>query len=368
MKKKKEKFSDAIFLVTQEESCPYYDLGDELKVEKSSISVSSFKPVCLHLSKKVEEIVSANESFNHFPKLGAPKGISVQQKSKYDCGGCSGSIRFEFKQQKEYATLQMKLLKESDAQRKRQHLRRYYGVLRKMDLFKSLENESLRELILYLEFKNVLQDKVLIKKGDAGNYLHIVLEGRVALVDEHNQKIAELSGGEIFGQLSLLSGEPETHSYHTVSGTQVAMLSSKNFRHILKKHPALQIFLFKLLIHHVQAMALRSGNIASGMTGDLEEVGVVDLLQLINSAQKTGVTEFIVHEKKAHVYFNEGEIVHAEFNELQGKEAVFALLGLKKGQFSYSRGIPGDVQELPPIGGFIGLIMEGVQLIDEQDQ
>lgn len=365
MKKKTNKTSNAIFIVTKEESCPLYDLGDELKVESSSISISSFKPVCLYLSGQIETIVTSPESISRFPKLGSQQLRPGTQHSQYDCGGCTGLIQFKFKQEKDYATLQMKLLKESDEQRKRQHLEKFYKLMRSIDIFKSLEDDSLRDLTLFLEFKNILPSKVLVEKGTPGTHLYIILKGQVAVVDDNNQKTSEIHSGGIFGELSLLTGEPASNSFHTITGTQIALLSVKNFRHILKKYPPIQIFLFKLLIDRVQAMALRAGNIASGMTGDLEEVPAVDLMQLINSSQKTGSIELVCPEGRAQIYFDEGEIIHAHYNELDGKEAVFAVLGAKKGHFSYNRGIPDKFLNLSPIGGFIGLMMEGVQRIDE---
>ena len=115
-------------------------------------------------------------------------------------------------------------------------------------------------------------------------------------------------------------------------------------------------------------MALQSGQLSSGMSGDLEEIATVDLMQLMNSAQKTGNIDIQSSNGTAQIYFKEGEIVHAHYKELEGKEAVFSILGIKNGQFTYNRGTSDEVDDVPPIGGFLGLIMEGVQRLDEQAQ
>ncbi len=368
MEKKDNKISDAIFIVTNEDSCPYYDFGDELKVENGGLLISSYKPACLYLSKKIEQIVTSKNNFSRLSRLGSPTNNSDLQNSKYDCGGCTGLIQFEFKREKEYVTLQMKLLKDSEEQRKLKRLAKFYNTLRKLNIFDSLEDESLRDLTILLDFKTIVPDKVLIKKGDQGTHLYIILEGQVAVIDDSHQKTSEINFGGIFGEMSLLSREPESSSLHTTKNTQVAMLSVKNFRHILRKFPTLQIFLFKLLIDRVQVLALRSGNISSGMAGDLEEIPVIDLMQLINSSQKTGSVEIDFLKGSADVYFKEGEIIYASFHQLEGKDAVFALLDIKKGLFTYNRGIPDQFKALPPIGGFIGLMMEGIQRIDENNK
>ena len=143
------------------------------------------------------------------------------------------------------------------------------------------------------------------------------------------------------------------------------MLSVKNFKHVLKMYPVLQLFLFKMLVDRAQTLTLRSGNITSGMNGELAEISTVDLFQLINSSQKTGTIDLVLEEGRAMVFFKEGEIVHARFLNLRDNDAVFALLGVKSGHFTYTKGIPHDLDELPPIGGFMGLMMEGLQRIDE---
>jgi CRP-like cAMP-binding protein len=218
---------------------------------------------------------------------------------------------------------------------------------------------------MLLELKSFLVKKIIVKKGAPGSHLYIVLKGLVAVIDDDGSKVAEIGADEIFGEMSLLTGEPVANSIHTLEATQVAMLSVKNFRDALKKYPVLQMFLLRMLVDRAQTMTLRSGNITSGMTGELAEIHTVDLFQLINSSRKTGTIELTLPQGRAIVFFKEGEIIYARYLGFRQKDAVYALLGAKNGRFSYTRGIPDELEKLSPIGGFMGLIMEGVQRIDE---
>jgi hypothetical protein len=38
---------------------------------------------------------------------------------------------------------------------------------------------------------------------------------------------------------------------------------------------------------------------------------------------------------------------------------------MKNGHFSYTKGIPDILNNVPPLGGFMGMMMEGVQNLDE---
>ena len=358
-KKQAEKIRDAIFLITNERACPLYNIGEEIKIENFSLSISSYKPNCLYLAEKVTEIVTSRDSFGGFTKVSG-------HKTRFDCGGCGdGIINFEFKKDKDFATLQMKLLKETEERRKKQHLDKFFGVLRKLKIFETLDDDSLSDLTLLLELKAIPMGKRIVKKGDPGTHLYIILQGQAEVKAEEGKVLAELKTGEIFGEMSLLSGEPVINSVYTAINTQVAMLSVKNFKHVLKKYPVLQLFLFKMLVDRAQAMALQSGNITSGMTGELSEISPVDLFQLINSSQKTGTIDLRLDKGRAMVFFNEGEIIYARYLELRNKEAVYALLAIKSGYFSYTKGIPEELNNLPAIGGFMAMMMEGVQSIDE---
>ena len=358
MQKQVDTFRDAIFIITEETTCPIYNVGEELKIENFCLSVSSYKPNCLHLARSIADIVSSRDSFGGFTKIGG-------HKARFDCGGCEGLIHFEFKKEKDFATLQMKLLKETEEKRKKKHLEMFFGVLRGLKIFEPLDDDSLSDLTLLLELKTIPIGKIVVKKGAPGTNLYVILKGQVEIKAETGNKIAEIGDGEIFGEMSLLSGEPVSNSIYTMMNTQLALLSVKNFRHVLKKYPVLQLFLFKLLVNRAQAMTLQSGNITSGMTGELAEITAVDLFQLINSSQKTGTIKLLLDQGKGLVFFNEGEIIYARFLEHRNKKAFFALLGAKSGHFSYTKGIPDELIKIPPIGNFMAMLMEGVQSIDE---
>jgi len=359
IKKKDEKFRDAIFVIVSEESCPHYSVGEEITVESYGISVSGYKPCCLYLSRQVASVVATEESFTGIPIASTPK-------TRYNCGGCEGKIQFEYKRDKGFVTLQRQLLEDAERERRKKHLEKYFGVLRKVKLFEPLEDDALADLTTLLEFKSVPFGKIVVKKGSPGTNFFIILEGQLEVRADDGTKMADLGAGEMFGEMSLLSAEPFLYTVVTFNASHLAMLSVKNFKEILKKHPILQMFLFKLMVERAQAMTLKSGNIASGMTGELSEIALVDLFQLINAAGKTGTIDIALEEKgRGMVFFREGEIVYAGFRKLRNKEAVMELLGKTNGHFTYTKGIPDVLNNAPPIGGFMGIMMEGVQRLDE---
>jgi len=353
-------YRNAIFIVTEEHSCPLYNVGEEFEVRDMALTVVSGKPACLVLVQELLRASSTTPVFERFTQLGI-------QRAKFECAGCSGLLRFEFKKEKEFSTLQMKLLAAAEKRAKMCHVEEFFGLLRGMEIFEALADNDLRDFSALLKVKHYGAHKIIISKGERGTHLYIVLAGTVAVVRDGDEVLAEMGAGEIFGEMSLLSGEPVTTSVYSRSEVRMATLSAKDFKHVLNKYPILQVFFYRMLVNRAQVNSLRSGTISSGMSGELAEINSVELFQLINSSGKTGRVDLIFTSGRATILFNEGEIVQASYGELEGKEALFALLAKRKGAFTYTSGLSAADRELPLLGGFMGLIMEGLRRIDEEE-
>ncbi len=352
-------YKDAIFVITEEHACPIYNIGEEFVVNQMALTVPAAKPACLLMVQEVMKVVSTVQTMERFSQQGI-------QKTKFECGGCTGLIRFEYKKKRGFATLQMKLLAAAQKKEKMRHLDRFYDTLRSLEIFEPLDEDNLGDLSSLLDLKEYGADKVILKKGDPGTNLYIIIEGKIAVIGDDGQTLSEMTVGDIFGEMSLLSGECVTTSIHSRERTRLAALSSKDFKHVLNKYPVLQVFFYRLLVERAQTNTLRSGTISSGMSGKLSDIHAVELFQLINSSAKTGKVDLTFSDGKALVLFNEGELVQAVYNNEAGKEAFFQVLAKSEGDFTYTSGISKEAEEVQPIGGFMGLVMEGIRRVDEE--
>jgi len=352
-------FRDGIFIVTEERQCPIYNVGDEFKVLRDALTLPEVKPACLMLVRQIMRALTGQNVLQRATVFGV-------QKTKFECGGCSGLIRFEFKQEKEYATMQMKLLAAAEKRKSHRELEEFTGMLSSFPVFAPLSDNDLYDLFTLLRFEKIEAGKIILKKGDLGKNLFIVLTGKVAVVDETGATITELGSGAVLGEMSLLTGAPVITSVYARTETKLAMLTSKDFKHVLHRYPVLHVFFYRLLIDRARKVGSKlKTNISLGLSGDVSEIHVVELFQMINSNQKTGTVKFKFVDDVGEVFFNEGELVYARYGDLSGKEALFALLGKSEGQFTYGPGIPDEAQKLAVIGGFMGLVMEGMQRLDE---
>ena len=353
-------FRNGIFIITEEDHCPLYNVREELRVSEGILTLTAGKPTCLVLARELIALASADNSYENY-SLGSTK------KAKFECGGCVGLIRFEYKKEKEFATLQMKLLAAAERREKIQETAGFAGLLRAIDIFSPLSDEDLLDLATLLELLEYPWQFPITQKGDPGNRLYILLSGKAEVIDDHGVTLVELDRGEVFGEMSLLSGERVSTTIMAAETCQVAVMNHKNFRHILVRFPALQVFFYKLLVSRITKMNLqRAEELASGMVGQLTDISLVELCQMINVNQKTGKLNIEFEENRAVIMFNEGELVYAELNGTIGKEAFYQVVALNGGRFKFTQGLTDNEKRRDVIGGFMGMLMEGMKRLDDR--
>jgi hypothetical protein len=80
-------------------------------------------------------------------------------------------------------------------------------------------------------------------------------------------------------------------------------------------------------------MAQRPAHAPSGFQGSIGSLPLVDLLQVWSMNRLSGLVTIASDGQTGHLYFVEGEIVHAEADGLSGEPAVHAIIGWPEGSF-----------------------------------
>lgn len=354
-------FRNGVFIITEERHCPLYNVGEELNVEGGVLTLPAAKSTCLTLTSDLIRLASEDVAFERYLQ-------GSRKKTKFECGGCTGIIRFEFKKEKEFATIQMKLLAASDRREKLKSVSRFAGLLRSLEIFKPLSDYDLLDLATLLKLEDYQWGFPIIQQGDSASNLFIIISGKVEVLDEDGVTLAEMGRGDVFGEMSLLSGERVTTTIMGMEPSRIATLSKKNFQHVLNRFPVLQVFFYKLLVGRITTINYqRAEELSSGMVGQFADIPPLELCQMINSNQKTGRLKLEVGERKGFLLFNEGELVSAAFNGKEGKEAFYDALAINDGRFKFIHGLGLADMELDVVGGFMGMLMEGMKRIDDED-
>ncbi len=78
--------------------------------------------------------------------------------------------------------------------------------------------------------------QIIIGQGEEGDHLAYIKYGRVEVVREVNGRrelVAELGQGEIFGEMSLITGEPRSASVRAIEKTSIFQINQRLFQYSL---------------------------------------------------------------------------------------------------------------------------------------
>lgn len=105
------------------------------------------------------------------------------------------------------------------------------------------------------------------------------------------------------------------------------------------------------------------GSRRTTLSGDLADMGVVDLLQTLEMGRKSGIAKLHDKQLEAKIYFRDGKVVDAEHGRLKGEEAIYRCLIWVGGTFEVEFE-PIDRDEVI-LTSTQGLLMEGMRRVDE---
>jgi len=97
--------------------------------------------------------------------------------------------------------------------------------------------------------------------------------------------------------------------------------------------------------------------------GSLAELHLPDIIQLVSVSGKTGVFHLTDGDQEGQIFLRDGQIVHAELDDLSGEEAVYSLAIWRQGEFRF------DATGAPPRETIqksnTSLLMEAARRLDE---
>jgi CRP-like cAMP-binding protein len=127
----------------------------------------------------------------------------------------------------------------------------FVEVVHPAPLFAGFNREQTAILAGYLDCYGVPSKSVVVREGDEGDFLAILVTGRARIVktfDDNEVLICELRPGEMIGEMSLVDGQKRFASCITVEPCDFAVLTNENLHKLLAEHHVLgNKFLLMLL-------------------------------------------------------------------------------------------------------------------------
>jgi len=120
----------------------------------------------------------------------------------------------------------------------------------------------------------------------------------------------------------------------------------------------------KIFLEKKDKEKLGSSNKEKHFTGNLEDMGIIDLIQSMELGQKTGIIYLFRAHLVGKIYFYKGKIINAIVGDLIGESALYRMLGWNEGTFKMDfREIQGTEETINI--STQGLLMEGMRRLDE---
>ncbi len=124
------------------------------------------------------------------------------------------------------------------AKTRKAHVNHKLGALKRLWLFSRLKHRELALVTSYMSELEVAKDDVVIREGEKGNKLYVVLSGSLS-VQRHDVEIAELEQRDHFGEMALVSGRSRNATVTATCDSRLLVMSRKDFKAILDAYPRL---------------------------------------------------------------------------------------------------------------------------------
>ena len=356
--------TELTFKLIKESECPFYEVGDEVKLSGNGLLLR-LEGENTFISQAIVRFPSSKESCRIL--IGDLTNLLIQYENidkippiELDCSGCSGSAKLQHIKEK---VISSTISPKAPAD----NIGIAASLLQNFSIFRSIDEYNLRDIISLLKLKKYSKGTTIIKKGDPAKNLYIILSGAVDVLDGNGGCLSTLKKGEVFGEMSIISGDPVGATIKVAQDASIVYIEGQDFKGILNKFSSVQTYLTRILARRLtESNVMRAEEIASGMTGQISELSVMELLQALNLAQKTGLLRLTLSRGPAELYLREGSLIHAAYDELEGKPAIFEALKETEGRFKFDPKLPDEHKNDPSMGPMMEILLEMSRRIDEE--
>lgn len=120
-------------------------------------------------------------------------------------------------------------------------LTRRCEVLGHIDLFRDLSEEERLELARPMRHAPFVAGEILTRQGAEGHELFLLEEGkasvRISSADGVEREVAQLGPGEVFGEMSLMTGARRAATVVALSDVEAYLLEKEAFERVLQRRP-----------------------------------------------------------------------------------------------------------------------------------
>lgn len=129
------------------------------------------------------------------------------------------------------------------------------SLLRQVSYFEHCTNAQLRVLIEQGYRKFYGPDQIIFRENEFGESFYVILSGKVEVFSQKlDRRIATLTVGDFFGEISLLTGAPRTATMRVIEATTLFVVDRQALQKLLQNYKALAEEIAKSLSQRQQVL------------------------------------------------------------------------------------------------------------------
>ena len=113
-------------------------------------------------------------------------------------------------------------------------------LLKRVPLFSGCSKGELRELAKSADELDIREGTVLTREGRSGREFFVLIDG-TAQVTQSGKKVADLKGGDWFGEIALITNSPRTATVTATSPADVLVITDRRFRSVVETMPSIAL-------------------------------------------------------------------------------------------------------------------------------
>lgn len=115
---------------------------------------------------------------------------------------------------------------------------RFFEYLKDVEILKPLAIEEIAALSVQIKSQNVRTGKVICTQGEPGQSMGLLMKGE-ARVEIDGIRVGDLGGGDVFGEISLLTGQPRSATIMADTPIEMLEIDRVSFKTVLQANPAI---------------------------------------------------------------------------------------------------------------------------------
>jgi CRP-like cAMP-binding protein len=152
-----------------------------------------------------------------------------------------------------------------------QFVGRIREIIEVIHLFEDFDAGELEDLAGYMRCYRAPLGTEIIREGDQGDFMLLLLDGRVEIVKKDVRGLAQIMGtvgpGKTLGEMSLIDGEPRFASCIAIGVVELAVLDRESLSRIIADKPVVGV---KLLMELLMLLNQRVRSVSAQLLDCME--------------------------------------------------------------------------------------------------